>query len=401
HGTDYALPYVSPWSRIVSEDDVNARMLAHMNCSYLGTPGHPPTLHALKQHAQSLALLISYLDPSLHSGRRRLEMGSAFDWLADLGVPYQNDDPEHWKPLNALMNEVESRNDADDTLFRCPLTDVPPRGLREATKNQYYQAQVARQPNASHHNLVMHANECLERLDHEYSPMGGILALVPLEDEEHGSSDELRGVKNSLLGQLLMHVQGLTIRMHEMELDMANMRDALAKDAVAPMQSLNSSEDSTNGRPARELVAGQDRYVLVNAGDGTWETLQRLFDGKEGIESQVAETYREAGLVGERAFVQTPGGAVHTSGVTAMDIRSRVYRLRGSGHSTIFLSPNFQEVTAELEAQPGVLGLVQPRWPERVSSWQRKYEEQIRAATSASRENSQLQRDKTNQAAQI
>ncbi|PSR81881.1 hypothetical protein BD289DRAFT_346910, partial [Coniella lustricola] len=403
--TDYALPYVSPWSRVV-DDDVNAKVLAHMNCSYLGSPGHPPTLLALKQHAQSLAVLIRYLSPSLQTGRidgerqedrvsdqnsrRQQEMGSAFDWLANLERPYDSDDIDHWKPLNALTNEVKSHNDIEDTHFHCPLTSLPPRALGDPTKNQYYQTYVQKQSVASHHNLVMHANECLERLDHEYSAMGGILALVP-PDGEGNNSKELSGVKNSLLGQLLMRVQGMAIRMHELELEVANMRDALAKDAVVPMQSL--SEKGPDARSGREIIIDQDRYVLFHANDASWRSLQQLFDVKEGHDAQVAEVHREAGLISEQAFERTPAGLVYAAGVTVMDIKSRVYRLRGSGHSTIFLSPDYQEVTAELEKKPAVIGLVQPRYPDRVSNWQQRNESQLAAAAAAQREAFQLQRD--------
>lgn len=413
HATDFALPYVSPWSRVV-DDSVNAKMLAHMNCSYLGTPGHPPTLLALKQHAQSLAVLIRYLSPSLKTGRidggrqgdqepdqnprRQLEMGASFDWLANLEKPYDSDDIDHWKPLNALTNEVKWRNDIEETHFHCPLTSLPPRALGDATKNQYYQAYVQKEPVASHHNLVMHANECLERLDHEYSAMGGILALVP-PDGEGNNSEELRGVKNSLLGQFLMQVQGMAIRMHDFELEVANMRDALARDAVVPMQSL--SEKGPDARSGREIIIDQDRYVLVHANDETWRSLHRAFDNKEGHDAQIAEINREAGLTSERLFKQTAAGLAYAAGVTTMDIKSRIYRLRGSGHSTIFISPDYPEVTSEMEKRPPVVGLVQPRWPERVSSWQTRNESQLAAATAAQREASQLQQAKTNQAMEI
>lgn len=442
HGTDYALPYMSPWSRIV-DDEVSNDVLAHMNCSYLGSPDHPPTLHALKQHAQSLALLISYLEPSINGGRidgrrlgdwdprgvhddgprlldkngnpiesaangtrtyiqtpqRRLEMGSAFDWLANLGAPYYNDDPDHWRPLNALMNEVKARNDADDTLFHCPLTDLPARPLGDTTKNEYYEAHVPKQSFSSHHNLVMHTNECLERLDHEYSPMGGILALVPPEGEGDNSA-ELAGVKNSLLGQLLMHLQGMYIRMHEMELELANMREALAKDAVVPMQSL--TEGGPSARTGRELVVAQDRWVIVNHGEGEWKKMQEVLDQKANADEQVAETYRQGGAAGERDFDCQPQGVVYRAGVTAMDVTARVYRLRGSGHTTLFINPFFREPwTARLDARPGVLGLVAPRWPERVSAWQMRHDAALAAATTASRDAVKLRAERADRGAQV
>ncbi|KAK3319367.1 hypothetical protein B0H66DRAFT_559333 [Apodospora peruviana] len=103
-----------------------------MNCGYLSTHRAPPTLLALKQHAQSLCILIHALNPTLKSAEIltgeptssqggdtqpeyliapsddpltiKYERNDAFDFLSDLSVPYTNSDPNHNKPLIGLMN---------------------------------------------------------------------------------------------------------------------------------------------------------------------------------------------------------------------------------------------------------------------------------------------------------
>lgn len=449
HATDYALPYVSKWSRVVDDEWVS-RMLAHMNCSYMGEPGMPPTLLSLKRHAQSLAVLIQYLQPSVGTGavdgkvlgdfdphgyvvngveggvtqdvdgnkigeaartyvdlpERRLNNGEAFDWLHDLTNPYYNDDPDHHRPLNALMNEVKSSHDLTGPKFHCPLTDVVPRGLKEnINKNDIYlnpKDTIARNY-ASHHNLVMHANECLELLDHEFSATGGLLSIIP-PNGEGLDKDDFEAAKNSLLGQLLLHTQGMYLRMHEFELDVGNMRDALAKDAVVPMQSLRAGgPDASSGR---ELVIGQDRFVIVNANNETWKYMQDDFDVKEQQRQDIEKVYRDGGASGEAQWMQDRGGDLHARGIVAVDYTTRYYRLMGAGHSTIFIAPGFglvpsTEQTPKNERNPGVLGLVQPRWPERVSDWERKYKKQIADAAALTRANFDLRRQKDDKQEQI
>ncbi|KAL1889311.1 hypothetical protein Sste5346_008966 [Sporothrix stenoceras] len=128
-GTEYTLPYLSR------------------------STGVPPTLLALKQHAQSLAYLISMLQPhgGDHEARRKTDVSDSdvtdgsllrepvsntddattdnpFDWL-DLDWVYTNDaDPGHYRPLMDLINEVQSRHDAlDEITYHCPLTTYKPR----------------------------------------------------------------------------------------------------------------------------------------------------------------------------------------------------------------------------------------------------------------------------------
>lgn len=453
-GTDYSLPYLSPWSRIV-DDPTTAKLLRHLNCSFMGAPGLPPTLLALKQHAQSLAVLIAHLEPTISSGRvdglsegepdrdgqlapgggasthvdrpdRRLDAGGAFDWLASLSIPYYNDDPNHHRPLNALLNEVHSRSDAHGTQHWCPLTQVPARRPRDATIKGLaddYQAEVATTAFASHANLARHANECLERLDHEFSATGGILSLLPPDDDDDnddasaaaGAEDdknEFAAARNTLLGQMLLHMQAMYLRMHEFELDVGHMRDALAKDAVAPMQSLAAT--APDAAAGRALVVGQDRYVLVNAGDDTWRRIHGEFDRQEARLAARGLIQREAGLIGGGGGGDGQSSQVAGRSVVPLDVHMRLYRLQGHGHSTIFVSPAFGDVegtgaagspgfsSSGLGAQDrGVVGLVQPRWPERVSEWERRYKEQIASTDKLRRGGFEAARDKANLAEQV
>lgn len=436
--TDYSLPYVSKYSRIVNHPHVSD-MLAHMNCTYLGEPGLPPTMLSLKRHAQSLTLLIQYLQPSIDRGavdgkvlgdfdpngyvisgegddgelrrvymdsQRRLDHASSFDWLHDLTTPYHNDDPLHHRPLNALMNEVASASDVTGTHFHCPLTHVVPRARKEdfAQDDIFRSAEDARARHyASHNNLVRHANECLEMLDHEFSATGGLLSIIPPDGAGLAAAD-FEAAKNSLLGQLLLHTQGMYLRMHEFELDVGNMRDALAKDAVVPLQALRAAgPDVASGR---EIVVNQDRFVIVNAGNDTWRYMQDDFDVAEAQAEAAAAVYKAGGLAGERQWREDRGGNVYERGITVVDYTTRYYRLRGAGRSTIFIAPAFGRLpatnqTPRNEQNPGLLAMVQPRWPERVSEWEKKYKSQIEEATALQRTNAELQRNNADLEAQV
>lgn len=436
-GTDYSLPYISQYSRVI-HDGVTSKILRHINCSYMGTPGHPTTLLALKQHAQSLAALIAYLEPTVSSGRvdgfsqgdhdpngyevegggapggaqgearniystyterpsRRLDSGGAFDWLSSLDIPYHNDDPNHHKPLNALLNEIHSQSDQNPTQTWCPLTYAPTRETASDMKHysQDFAPLVQQRPFSNHVNLVMHANECLERLDHEFSATGGLLSLLPpASDNEDEETPDMVTARNSLLGQFLSHMQAMYIRMHEFEIEVGNMRDALAKDAMAPLQSL--TQGGPDGTTARELVVSQERFVLVNANDATWEEMHDVFDKQEGQIAAKEQIYREAGLSGERQWVTDRGGEQYARGIVPVDFVTRYYRLRGTGHSTIFMSPAFGRIastqqTLHNERNPGIVGLVAPRWPERVSAWEQRYQADVDNTDNIRRERGTLQ----------
>jgi hypothetical protein len=63
--TPFAPPYRSTYfAELVRENKNISHLLQHVNCNYLNTDGVAPTLTQLKQHAQSLAIMIKTLSLS-------------------------------------------------------------------------------------------------------------------------------------------------------------------------------------------------------------------------------------------------------------------------------------------------------------------------------------------------
>ncbi|CAK7199735.1 hypothetical protein SEUCBS139899_002418 [Sporothrix eucalyptigena] len=159
-GTDSALPYLSRFS--VAHHDETA-MLRHVNCSLLSTPGIPPTLLALSQHAQSLSYLISVLKP--HGGDE--------------------------DTIEVLLRRATESNSTHEPSSK---------GLE------------TRDGAATTH--------VVERLDHEYAGTGGLPSLLPTDiatqttadDTEVEESLETTAASNTLLGQWLVFTQQLVGR---------------------------------------------------------------------------------------------------------------------------------------------------------------------------------------------
>ncbi|KAF6833829.1 hypothetical protein CPLU01_05279 [Colletotrichum plurivorum] len=361
--------------------DVN--LLSHVNCGYLSTHGVAPTLLALKKHAQSLAILIAQLTPmneyaevnNKQNRRTRIKKSfrdnEAFDWLNDLNSPYENDDEWHHKPIRDLMNKVKKESDAKGTEYHCPLECFD---KDKTTKPRPY---------ASHSSLAMHANECLEMLDHEYSATGGLMSLLPTEAEK--DSDEMAAVRNSLLGQWLLFNQHLVARMHDLELSYANALDVTAGEAVVPMQMLSRmGPDKDSGR---EVAYPQDKWILANAGDDVFDHLHRLFDRQEALMHVKEDIWTSAGTYGERLWREQRGGDLYARGLVCLDIKTRFFRLQGKGKSTIFMVPAHGEHpaaahTRRVEHTPTVVSVTTPSWPARVSDWESRYKSKLDAATS-------------------
>ncbi|KAH6855832.1 hypothetical protein B0I37DRAFT_350969 [Chaetomium sp. MPI-CAGE-AT-0009] len=425
-GTDYSLPYFSQWSRL-HEAEASDGLLRHVSCGYLSTQGVPPTLLALKQHAQSLCVLIHALNPTLKSGEIasgspakagpkqkgqegqegqaaaaaedvlgfKYKLNDAFDFLADLSVPYTNDDPNHHKPLTGLGNEVRGRHEVLGTTYHCPFAESKPRGRGEKQK-----------PYANHHNLIMHANACLERLDHEFSSTGGLMSLLPTTTTTTTSSsdpgpshpDDLTNARNSLLGQWLHFTQTLVARMHELERAYGNALDALAGEAAIPHQSLASL--GPDGRATGRVVAfPQDRWVLANAGDDVFETIHRLLDQEEALAQARDRVWRRNGAVGDRLWsgpptttpTQRTRARDYARGIVPVDITTRYYRLAGSGHTTLFVVPAWEhhpgvEASRAAAAEPTVVACPMPKFPERATELEKRYAASINRAQQVERE---------------
>jgi hypothetical protein len=381
-GTDYSLPYTSRWSRLHA-DEASA-LLRHMNCSYLSTHGQPPTLLSLKQHAQALCNLILMLAPTVRAGeidaanpapapdgapldplRVRYRRNDAFDFLDDLRTPYANADPDHQLPLNSLANEVRSRSDLGGTEYHCALAAPAPKPRARG--------EVVR-PYANHHNLLMHANACLERLDHEFGAEGGLMAVLP-GDGEHDAADKA-AARNSLLGQWLSFTQHLVRRAHELEIGYGNALDLVRGDAVLPLQALSAA--GPDGRSVgRQIAYPQDRWVLANAGDDTYGYIQKLLDAREAVDQEKEQMWREQGVSGERNWRESKSGQAAARGILAVNVGTRYYRLAGKGHGTVFVVPGWDgnpavDYTRMLEKKPGVVGVPVAKWPERVSEIEKR-----------------------------
>ncbi|KAJ9158092.1 hypothetical protein NKR19_g3656 [Coniochaeta hoffmannii] len=376
-GTDYSAPYTSQWSRLHTGE--SASLLRHLNCSYLSTHGHPPTLLSLKQHAQALCNLILMLVPTTRPGEIdpgdgwpsdpltvQFRKNDAFDFLNDLRAPYTNDDPDHQLPLNSLVNEVRKRTDLGGTDYHCALaTCSPPRARGEALR-----------PYANHHNLLMHANACLERLDHEFGAEGGLMAVLPGDEGEHEDEGDKAAARNSLLGQWLSFTQHLVRRAHELEISYGNALDIVQADAVLPMQALSAA--GPDGRSVgRQIAYPQDRWVLSNAGDDTYAYIQKLLDVREAVDQEKEMMWRDQGVSGERQWRATKSGQAAARGIVAVNVGTRYYRLAGKGHGTVFVVPGWDgnpavDYTKLLEKKPGVVGVPVAKWPERVSEIEKR-----------------------------
>ncbi|KAK8052014.1 hypothetical protein PG993_003399 [Apiospora rasikravindrae] len=379
-GNDYALPYVSSHLQ-ENSTKVDPELFKHVNCSYLSTPGRPPTLEALKQHAQSLAVLISNLAPAQAAGEidnknsgsadaQSFQPEEAFDWLNDLSAHYKSDDPDHHRPLNSLVNLVKSNSDTKGVEFHCALECNG--GITRVEELQDgYKREIPRRPYQRHVNLLRHANECLEILDHEYSATGGVLSILPADYEPEAK--EFEDIKKTFIGQWLIFTQRLVSRTHDLEIQMAQALDLLKDDAVVPMQHV--SAHGPDGRSGRTVVYPQDRWVLANAGDDVLEYLHNAMDKKEYTMDGDSSYARAEGVSGEAL---TPVGEKER-GIVTLDLNTRYYRLRGHGRGPVFVLPAYADrpgtvYTRELESRPTAVRMRAPEFPERVSNLQNQNE---------------------------
>jgi len=374
-GNGFAKGYLSDFTQRVFPD-VRLGTLGSLNCSYFGHPGaRAPTLLELKQHAQALCILVRHLCVSTKAGeidgentngeeKSLFHDNEAFDFLNNLDERYENEDENHHLPLTSLLNRVGAHTDFHGPEFHCPLQEFEPADEMEPAPPT--------RPYASHHNLLMHANECLEMLDHEYSATGGIMSILP-GDSSHDTKD-MKAARNSLFGQWLYYSQHLVGRMHELEISYAQALDAMAGEAVVPYQM--AERGGVTAHPGREVAYPQDRWILCNAGDEVFDCLHRLFDAEEAQIEQRERNWRDAGVSGERMWIKERGGEEYAKGVIPLDISTRFYRLKGLGHqSTIFVLPAFEfhpkcKHTLKIETQPTVVSVPAPMWPERVSEWE-------------------------------
>jgi hypothetical protein len=386
--TSFAPIYRSIFTLGLSPENTEARnqimaSLSHVNCNYLSSPDLAPTLLQLKQHAQALVILIKNLTISTlpaaidnknpkAQGANAFNDGETYDFLNDLNHPYQGPlnkayKRHHSMPLTTLMNSLQQMT-MNSHQGGIPITTV--RDTCPLHRAHKMPANGPSLPYATHQALICHANEVLELLDHEYSAKGGLLSILPPKEQK----DDRAKAETTLLGQLILYMQRLVQRLHDLERLYANSMDALAGEAVVPHQAL--SRLGPEGRKGRELVYPQDRFVMVNAGEDLWQFLNNEFKKKEKVDTAIDDNYRRMGATGEAIWEQR-GGKEFARGITALDITTRYYRLREDPLQTIFVIPAHAEhpgtkVTREMEKQPTVVSVVKPIWPERASLWEMK-----------------------------
>ena len=392
-GNHWAIPYISNHSFLNNQ---KLDLLEHVNCTYLSTPGRPPTLLALKQHAQSLAVLISMINPSRESGEidnanvkdgettRAFTQHEAFDWLNNLLVHYDSLDKDHQRPLNSLVNLIRSNSDIEGVEYHCPLDTIPEQLVEENKEAQY-------RPFENHLTLLMHANDCLERLDHEYSALGGLLSIIPTDQHTANESEALKGAKETLVGQWILHTQHLVSRMHELEINYGNCLELLANEALIPAQ--HNSAHGPDGRSGREIVFPQDRWILANAGEDVFNFIHQMLDKKEAALDRVDDVHEEHGVVGGTLYEQDK-----TRGIVALELSTRFYRVKGSGHGPIFVLPAYgdrpsTEYLREMEGRPPVITLPVPDITQRTTSWDLKNRNMESTANQQSLQISNLQRN--------
>ncbi|RDL30680.1 uncharacterized protein BP5553_10025 [Venustampulla echinocandica] len=375
--------------------------LAHVNCSYLSTRGFPPTLLQLKQHVHSLTVLIKAITVSTapgvvdnaNKGLPNLPSftdGETYDFLNDLCKPYQGPKnkalkPHHNLPLTSLLNFVEEKHIHSDDRRS---TEVRVRDICPLHRSEEIPDNGHALPYATHQALIAHANEVLELLDHEYSAKGGVLGILPGEDEK----DDREKAESTLLGQMILYLQRLVQRLHDLERLYANAMDVIAGEAVVPHQAL--SRLGVDGRKGREVVYPQDRFVLANAGEDLWQFLNGEFEKKEVEDALAMSSSKSQGVTGE-ALWKRQGDLETSKGMVALDITTRYYRLRGDKLKTVFVIPAHQnhpgtKVTRDMEKVPTVVSVVKPTWPERASTLEKKHRSDIEDLKRLRQENTLL-----------
>lgn len=387
-------------SSFTEDSTVDPALLAHINCNYLSNQNVPPTLLALKQHAQSLAILIKKLSVSTqfclvdtkdrikgHVPPIRYLENEAFDYLTDLTKPYENDDEWHNLPLHGLTNHiVKATQSGLETV--CPLTMSRTVGVdAHGSKSRMH---------CSHGELAAHASDCLEILDHEYSATGGIMSMLPTDHEYDKETMDM--ADNTFLGQMLLFQQALVGRMHELEISYANALDTLKGEAAVPLQALSKAMAGGGGEQlsGRMVAFPQDRFVLCNSGEDTFDFIHRMLDRKEALIEPTEQAWKAAGVVGERMWREHRGGALYEAGLVAVDVKTRFLRMRGKGRSPIFIYPAHGEHAAVAEtrkleeSRPTVVSTRTPMWPAPVSMWQEKYQEKLDQAGETDKTNAAL-----------
>jgi hypothetical protein len=329
------------------------RLLAHAPCSYTSTAGIAPSMLQLKQHAHSLVALIKNISISSQGGvidnansdqlnHEALQFieGETFDFLNDLSRPYTGPKhptvrEHHNMPLTTLLNVLEEVNIPPNGERARPtykIRDICP--LHNAMDHHPCPPTGQSLPYVTHQVLISHANEILELLEHEYMAKGGLLGLLPPKEDK----EQRKKAETTLFGQLILYINRLVQRLHDLERLYANSMDVLAGEAAIPVQTLSSL--GPTGRSGREIVYPQDRFVLVNSGEDVWNYLDHEFDRRERVDEDVMNQYKSLGVTGEKLW-EKDGAKEMSRGITAIDVTTRYFRLRNNPLKTVFVIPAY------------------------------------------------------------
>lgn len=392
YATRYQSRLTDPANGILTPEDLD--LLAHVNCTYLSsTEGdHPPTLLGLKQHAQSLTVLIDKLSTTRHFlsvsrrgggeegedgavgritlGRRGPEdevgrsdfsamAADAFDWLEDLNKPYDTEDELHHHHLWALANTVKSESESHGIQYHCPLHQVQIKTNR-LLDDETSGAPARKFGYQTHAALLKHANECLELLDGEYNSVGGLRAILPQEknsNEAEGEDDAdakehrqyFEGAHNTLLGQWIMNHRDLTSCLQELQAASNEALDLVKNVAIVPMQLLSEAGTSLHAN-GRAVAYPQDKFVLAGVNEDTEKKIHDLLDLEEAEDTEDDAERRARGVVGDQMWQGTDEDG-YARGLVRVELQSRFYRIKGARESPIFIMPTVDEQQSLAETQ--------------------------------------------------
>ncbi|KAI9830634.1 MAG: hypothetical protein M1819_005444 [Sarea resinae] len=217
---------------------------------------------------------------------------------------------------------------------------------------------------------VQHANELLEALDEAYAEQGGLLALLPHEEEGKPTSafddaalplplsssaaaehSPRALASQTLLGQWMLYTQALVERVGHLEREVSTSRallDTLAHGLDAPVE-----VEGVSAGKARLKVS--ERFVLAGTQDRErWAQIdsslaEKSADTKERERRARQQGVRSATRAGVGGVGGVGGGAGGSSDdVVWIDVPSRIYRARGSG--VLFLVPMHGATALEARA---------------------------------------------------
>ena len=346
-GTDYAMSYSSTWLESMKAElrAVDIQAIGHANCSYLSTgQGAAPTLLALKRHAQSITNLIRFIvvcgeNGAIDSSGSHLskdaewcfKKNEALDWLRDLETPYENDSLEHNMPLDALVNLFDKEDSPGSPDYYCPI-----KAKKNAAHARASNSKVSPQtsPWKSHMNVARHANECLEHLDKEFSPTGGLISMITSDQAE------LAGLRNCLLGQWLLQHHNLVLRLHELEISYAKALDIAENQQAKPW----TENHCYIGELPPEYI-GIDYYTSIAVVNTNSDILKRIhlkLDEAEESQQELQQIWFQEGASTERMLIADeeitvpghiqPDHEYKFRGLATCDLKCRFSRIAGRGH---------------------------------------------------------------------